>query len=89
MTYWYGLPTGAVNPLMKASRQAAKFMTSQEGFIGVHPTPDGNYTMWFYDTLNNAKRARNQGKSKGIVFGYNISVFEVGDDGVPMWVRIA
>lgn len=89
MTYWYGLATGAVKPWIKASRNAVKFMTDQEGFIGVHPTPDCRYTMWFFDTLNNAKRARNRGENKGIQFGYNISVFEVGDNGVPMWVRIA
>lgn len=81
MKYWYALPTGRIDILRKASRKAAKFMSKQKGFVGVHPT-DG-YTLWFYETLNDAKGARNLGEAEGIQFGYNISRFKVGADGVP------
>lgn len=83
MKYWWAIATGNVNILMKRSRQAAKFMKEQEGFIGAHIVPDGRGTLWFYDTENHAKSARNLGRAEGIKFGTNICRWIVGEDGVP------
>ena len=62
--------TGVVNPLVKESRQAVKFISKLHGFVGVHPV-DG-YTVWLFDTENNAKIARNKMRNKGIECGTNI-----------------
>lgn len=77
--YVWSVATGYVNPLIKRSRQAVKFLSEQPGFIGVHPTPDGRATLWFYDTENNAKGARNMARTKGIECGKNICRFRWGD----------
>lgn len=62
--------TGEVDPFKKASRDAVKFISTLHGFVGVHPL-DG-YTIWLFDTENNAKIARNKMQGKGIVCGTNI-----------------
>lgn len=71
----YTVATGNVNPLMKRSRQAVKYITKLEGFLGVHPAPPRG-TLWLFDTENNAKIARNKMEDKGIVCGVNICEVE-------------
>lgn len=79
----WGIVTGEVRPWIKESADAARFITSQEGFLAVHPM-DG-HTVWFYDSLNHAKAARNRIEAAGGQCGTNISHFVVGDDGIPEW----
>lgn len=73
--YLWSIATGNINPFMRKSRQAMKFLMGQPGFVAVHPTPDSRGTLWFYDSENNAKGARNMARTKGIVCGKNICRF--------------
>jgi len=75
----YSVATGVVNNLRKASREAVKVMCTQEGFVATHNV-SGYGTLWFYDSENNAKGARNVARSFGIQCGDNICkfVFENG-----------
>lgn len=62
---------GNFNPLMKASRDAIGFISGLEGLVAVHPHyPNG--TLLLFDSLNNAKGARNLMEAKGIQTGRNI-----------------
>ena len=79
-TKLYSVSTGRVDPLMKASRDAVMFISKKEGFIGLHPTPDGNYTLWLFDSVNNAIGAKNLMKYRGIEVGNNICEFEMATD---------
>ena len=86
MKQWYAIAAGEVKPWRKASREAAKYISTLEGFQGVHPfhhPEKGHVTLWFFATENDAKRARNLMQAKGIVCGRNISRWNIGDDGVP------
>ena len=74
--YLWSVATGNVNPLVKKSRKASEYITSLEGFVAVHPTPDYTGTHWFFDTENNAKGARNMMRAKGIHCGDNICRFK-------------
>lgn len=67
----WSVAVGNVNPFMKASRDAVKFISTLEGLVGVHPHyPDG--TLILFETENQAKIARNKMQEKGIVCGHNI-----------------
>lgn len=67
----YTVATGNVNPLMKKSRQAAKFISKLDGFLGMIPMyPHG--TLWAFKTEADAIRARNQMDAEGILTGNNI-----------------
>ena len=75
----YTITTGNINPFMSRSRAVVDFIKQQEGFIGVHPHyPDG--TLWVFDTLNNAKIARNRIKGQGGIAGKNIMEAELIND---------
>lgn len=81
----YSVATGNVRITRRSSREAAKYVASLNGFVGVTPYyPAG--TLWYFDTLNAAKRARNMMLDKGINCGDNICEFRVADDGVPEMV---
>lgn len=67
----WGVGTGRVSLLHKASREASKYLSEQNGFVGAHILQDGRM-LWLYDTENNAKRAKNNAESKGIVCGKHI-----------------
>ena len=67
----YTVATGNVNPLMKRSRQAAKFIQKQEGLVGVHPCPPHG-TLWIFKTRADAIRAKNLMEAEGILTGTNI-----------------
>lgn len=72
----WGFVTGAVNPLLKASRQAVDYIAKQQGFLAVHlPTPDK--TLWVFDTENNAKMAKNLAEANGIICGREVVSFFV------------
>ena len=66
----WAVATGEVRPWLKRSREAVEYIKDLDGFVGVHPV-DG-CTLWLFDTLNNAKIARNLMLSKGIQCGDNI-----------------
>lgn len=70
MSVW-SVATGRVNLFNKASREAAKYITTLKGFVAVHPhLPDG--IMWLFDTKENAHMAKAQMEDKGIHTGTNI-----------------
>lgn len=83
MKYIYSLATGGLNPFEKKSRLAVDFLKSCEGFYGVYPYDKSGRILWFYESENFAKIARNRGKAIGIEFGRNIGRFKVGADGIP------
>ena len=79
MTDVYSVATGNVDVLNKRSRRAAKYIMKQEGLTAVTPYfPDG--TLWFFDSLNNAKIARNRMEAKGIKCGRNIMHAQLDED---------
>ena len=57
-TELYSVATGRLSLLRKRSRDAARLMGEQDGFVAVHIVEDGRM-MWFYATEADAKRARN------------------------------
>lgn len=77
----FSVSTGRVDVFFKKSREAAEYVVKRPGFIGVHPTEDGNYTLWLFDTVNNAIGAKNLMKFRGIQVGNNICEFEIKDEG--------
>lgn len=68
----WAVGSGEVKPWIKASRDAVKYIKGLDGFRGVHIVPNDGRTMWLFDTLNNAKIARNLMESQGIVCGKHI-----------------
>ena len=74
---------GNFNPLMKASRDAVKFIKDLEGLVAVHPCyPNG--TLLLFDSKNNAKGARNLMQAKGIQTGRNICRGWINGDTLEM-----
>ena len=76
-TRLFAVATGMVSPFMKQSREAVDYITHLDGFTAVNFTPDGNYTLWLFDSVENAIFGKNLMNSKGIEVGNNISEFEV------------
>jgi len=70
--------TGAVDPFVKASREAAVFITKLKGFVAVHP--DANGTLWLFDSKESANAAKGQMTRKGIQTGNNICPCEIDYD---------
>ena len=67
----YSVATGNFDIKKKASREAVKYAGTLEGLVcAIDCYPRG--LLWIFDTLNNAKGARNLMNSKGIVTGNNI-----------------
>ena len=72
----WSVAVGNINPLQKASRDAVKYISKLNGFVGFFPHyPHG--TLCFFKTENNAKIARNKMESKGIQTGRNICEMEI------------
>lgn len=78
----YSVATGRMNPFIKASRDAATFIGAMDGLVGVHVVEDGRM-LWFFDSLNHAKVARNLARAEGIECGSVIGRFTIAEDGVP------
>ncbi len=70
--------TGAINPFVKASREAAAFITKLKGFVAVHPDTRG--TLWLFDSKESAKAAKKKMGDKGIQTGNNICPCEIDYD---------
>lgn len=67
----FGFGVGRMIPMLgkrKGFERAMDLIKAQDGFLGVHPM-DLWYNVLIFDTLNNAKSARNVLKSKGISVG--------------------
>lgn len=80
-TELFSIATGRIDIMRKDSRKASEFISKQEGFLAVNPLPE--YTLWFFDSLNHAKAARNMMKAKGVQTGDNICKFIISADGIP------
>ena len=87
-THVFAVATGGVNPFNKASKKAASFIAEQEGFKAIYPF-DLHHILWFFDSLGNAKIARNKMRAVGIAPGNNISEFVVLKDGGADFIAIA
>lgn len=82
-TKLYALATGRISVFRKASREAASLVSKQPGFVAVYPDAEHSATLWYFDSENAAKRARNVCQAQGIQFGANVSRWIVAADGVP------
>jgi hypothetical protein len=80
-TELFSIATGRIDIMRRDSRKASDFICKQEGFLAVYPTP--NHTLWFFDTVNHAKAARNMIRAKGAETGDNICKFIISADGRP------
>lgn len=76
----YSVATGRIDPLMESSVKAIQFVKKRRGFVGVQATEDSNFTLWLFDTVENAIGAKSQMKFRGIAVGKNICEFVVEDD---------
>ena len=75
----YSIATGMIDITRSSSRAAAEFIKSCEGFVAVHITTRG--ILWLFDSLNNAKIARNKCEGEGMTVGKNIGLFTVDEKG--------
>lgn len=75
----YSIATGMIDITRSSSRAAAEFIKSCEGFVAVHITTKG--VLWLFDSLNNAKIARNKCEGEGMTVGKNIALFTVDEKG--------
>lgn len=67
----FGLGTGRVIPMagkQKIIEEALEFIKKLDGFLGIHPL-DVWHTILIFDTLNNAKMAKNQLKANNCPCG--------------------
>lgn len=72
----FGLGAGRIMPkfgMVKAQKKAMKFIGKQKGFIGVHPI-DLWHTLLLYETLNDAKGAKNELKFRNCPVGEVVPV---------------
>ena len=72
--YVWSVATGRISLFQKASIDAVQFMSKQKGFVAIQMPPGGG-TLFLYNSLNNAKGARNLAEAKGIQCGLNICRF--------------
>ena len=56
---------------IKGAKRAVRYIQKQDGFLGVHPLPPRG-TLCLFETENDAKRARNNMRMRGIECGSNI-----------------
>lgn len=88
-THLFSVPTGRATPFLKRSKKAIDYITSLEGYVGTHPTFNGDYTLWLFDSVEHAKAAKKLMDRKGIGCGNNISEFEVKDDETIKFLGVA
>ena len=72
----FAIGTGRIEPklgMKKRMKETMEYIMSLDGFIGIHSI-DLWHTALIFDTLNNAKGARNLMKSKGIPIGEIVPV---------------
>ena len=75
----YSIATGMIDITRSSSLTVPEFITSCEGFVAAHITTKG--VLWLFDSLNNAKIARNKCEGEGITVGKNIALFTVDEKG--------
>ena len=69
--YTVAVGTISMSPFkMHKCKEALKYITTLEGFVGIHPRPEG--TLCLFTSENSAKGARNMMRAKGIQTGKNI-----------------
>ena len=78
-TMAFGLGAGRMLPVFgnpkikKAMKKTIDYIKSMDGFLGVHPV-DLWHTLLIFDTLNNAKAARNELKAKECPIGQVVPI---------------
>ncbi len=75
-TVW-SVATGMVDVFKKESREAARFVKKQSGFLAVHVAPDGRGVLWLFDTEKNARNAKYEMTKKGILTGNFVCALNV------------
>ena len=88
-TRLFSVSTGRVTPFLRRSKKAAEYITTLNGYVGAHPTLDGDYMLWLFETAEQALEARKLMSKKGIECGNNICEFEWLDDDVIQFVGVA
>jgi len=73
--YRWAVFTRPVHIFKKSSRQADRFMATMDGCTQAYHR--FAYSIYFYDSLNNAKIARNKAEYHGIDCGPNIIKFKL------------
>lgn len=75
-TELYSVATGRVSFLNRRSMKAVEYILEQKGFRSMYPNnPHG--TLFLFDSLDNAKHAKDKLRAKGIEVGKNICKFRV------------
>lgn len=72
-----GLPNLILHP--KQARQVSDFLNSLDGILGIHMV-DRYHTLLAFETLNQAKIARNRIKAEGNPVGDHIMNAEISED---------
>ena len=67
------MPFGLSRKVQKAMKEALEYIKKLDGFIGINPI-DIWHNMLIFDTLNNAKSARNKLTAKGVTLGEIIPI---------------
>lgn len=66
-------PVGMSRKMRRAMKEAVEYISKLDGFIGFHPV-DIWHTMLIFDTMNNAKGARNLLKAKDVAIGQIVPI---------------
>lgn len=77
--YIYSVATGKVDPTRPDSVKAMAYITSLDGFYGLNFAEKGG-ALWFFETKQQAIRARNKIEAEGILCGTNICKFEAKEN---------
>lgn len=77
MKYLYSVSTSFIKPGTPEADSLLNFARGQGGLESVHVEKDG--IIWLYDSLNNAKIARNIIEAAGFRCGKNICRFRIED----------
>lgn len=83
-TELYSVAVGALPFLPWRRRYAVDRLSSLAGFAAIHPM--GSATLLFFESLNDAKVARNVIRAEGGAAGDNICLWRITGDGVPEFV---
>ena len=89
MTECYAFGIGGMpNPILhpRQAKQVSDFLNSLDGMLGIHLV-DRYHTLLAFETLNQAKIARNRIKAEGNPVGDHIMTAEISEDRQTITVK--
>lgn len=93
MNYLYGIITKPILFPFETEERSNEivdiFAKDSDGFKGIYPV-GCKFIIWYYDSLNNAKAARNIARMQGIVVGKNIARYKYDKDNLVLdeeWIK--